>query len=64
MGNQLDTEDREFLSQLYNTHIDPETFKILVVDGELPTIVETIEDVVNQELEEPITTEDNKDMPY
>ena len=65
MGNSLDPSDREFLSQLFNTHIDPKIMKILVVDGELPA--EEIKTDQNQTVDtEESNSEDteDKDMPY
>ena len=64
MGNSLDPADREFLSQLFNTHIDPKIMKILVVDGELPP--EEIQTEQDQTVDtEEINSEDTEGkMPY
>lgn len=66
MGNSLDPSDREFLSQLFNTHIDPKIMKILVVDGELPAeeIQTDQEKTVDTDTEEDTSENAEKKMPY
>lgn len=66
MGNSLDPSDREFLSQLFNTHIDPKIMKILVVDGELPAEeIQTDQDkTVDTDTEEDTSEDAEKKMPY
>lgn len=66
MGNSLDPTDREFLSQLFNTHIDPKIMKILVVDGELPAEeIQTDQDkTVDTDTEEDTSEDTEKKMPY
>tara|TARA_B100001248_G_scaffold80626_1_gene58518 strand:+ start:14567 stop:16045 length:1479 start_codon:yes stop_codon:yes gene_type:complete len=66
LGNSLDISDREYLSQLFNTHIDPKTFKILVEDGELPTEEDQpVDNPVPSDTEESNSEESNDDaMPY
>ena len=66
MGNSLDPSDREFLSQLFNTHIDPKIMKILVIDGELPAeeIQTDQEKTVDTDTEEDTSENAEKKMPY
>lgn len=66
MGNSLDPSDREFLSQLFNTHIDPKIMKILVVDGELPAEeIQTEQDqTVDTDTEKDTSEDTEKKMPY
>lgn len=66
MGNSLDPSDRELLSQLFNTHIDPKIMKILVVDGELPAEeIQTEQDqTVDTDTEEDTSEDTEKKMPY
>ena len=65
MGNSLDPADREYLSQLFNTHIDPKILKILVEDGELPT-EEPVENSAPLETNEDNDkdADDDQEMPY
>ena len=65
LGNSLDISDREYLSQLFNTHIDPTTFKILVEDGELPKEDEQPVEDSSDTSDTSDTEESNDDaMPY
>ena len=65
MGNSLDPADREYLSQLFNTHIDPKILKILVEDGELPT-EEPVDNSAPLETNEDNDkdADDDQEMPY
>jgi MoxR-like ATPase len=64
MGNSLDPSDRELLSQLFNTHIDPKIMKILVVDGELPAEEIQTEQDQTVDTEEDTSEDTEKKMPY
>ena len=65
MGNSLDPADREYLSQLFNTHIDPKIMKILVVDGELPAEeIPVEEDNQSQDTDADNDKDADEEMPY
>lgn len=66
LGNSLDPADREFLSQLFNTHIDPKIMKILVVDGELPAEeIQTDQDqTLDTDVDNDKDADEDKKMPY
>jgi len=65
MGNSLDPADREYLSQLFNTHIDPKIMKILVVDGELPTEdIPVDENNQSQDVDADNDKDADDEMPY